>query len=248
MSPSVDRRGVEPRLPGCKPSVLPLNEQPVCFERSVRGSNPVPLLTTEVCCRNTYRPSSDPGWTRTIVFLAVDQASSPLDHGILFVVTEVGIEPTESPSSRPGRFTCLRTPSRRVRGSHPAGEALWCRLGTRQGHRRVFRPSRCSRPQACKKTSLSTGPPASWRPRYRTGLTCLMGAGWAPAVPPIQVAKGRVELPRPHGHDVLSVACLPVPPLGHVSDADGNRTRVGEHERLAATPASHRARFVSPQR
>ena len=30
MSPCfrVDRRGVEPRLPGCKPSVLPLNEQP----------------------------------------------------------------------------------------------------------------------------------------------------------------------------------------------------------------------------
>jgi hypothetical protein len=29
MTPSVDRRGVEPRLPGCKPSVLPLNEQPI---------------------------------------------------------------------------------------------------------------------------------------------------------------------------------------------------------------------------
>ena len=31
------------------------------FERSVRESNPVPLLTEEVCCRNIYRPSSDPG-------------------------------------------------------------------------------------------------------------------------------------------------------------------------------------------
>jgi hypothetical protein len=30
----VDRRGVEPRLPGCKPSVLPLNEQP--FSPEVR--------------------------------------------------------------------------------------------------------------------------------------------------------------------------------------------------------------------
>jgi hypothetical protein len=28
----VDRRGVEPRLPGCKPSVLPLNEQPMYQE------------------------------------------------------------------------------------------------------------------------------------------------------------------------------------------------------------------------
>lgn len=28
------------------------------FERSVRGLNPVFLLTEEVCCRNTYRPSS----------------------------------------------------------------------------------------------------------------------------------------------------------------------------------------------
>ena len=58
MSPCfpVDRRGVEPRLPGCKPSVLPLNEQPVC-ERSVRELNPILVLTKDVCCRNTYRPS-----------------------------------------------------------------------------------------------------------------------------------------------------------------------------------------------
>ena len=31
-----------------------------------------------------------------------------------------------------------------------------------------------------------------------------------------QMTKGRVELPSPSGHDVLSVACLPVAPLGHV--------------------------------
>jgi hypothetical protein len=53
-----------------------------CIKRSVRDSNPVFLLTEEVCYRNTYRPLSDPGWTRTITFLVVTQASSPLDHGI----------------------------------------------------------------------------------------------------------------------------------------------------------------------
>ena len=40
----------------CKTSRLPLNKQPVC-QRSVRESNPVSVLTTDVCCRNTYRPS-----------------------------------------------------------------------------------------------------------------------------------------------------------------------------------------------
>ena len=53
---------------------------------------------------------SDPGWTRTIVFLVVTQVSSPLDYRIMSSVTEVGVEPTKSPSSRPGRFACLRTP------------------------------------------------------------------------------------------------------------------------------------------
>gem|GEM_PF-5460467 len=29
MSPSVERRGIEPRLPGCKPSVFPLDQRPI---------------------------------------------------------------------------------------------------------------------------------------------------------------------------------------------------------------------------
>jgi hypothetical protein len=41
-----------------------------------------------------------------------------------------------------------------------------------------------------------------------------------------RVTKGRVELPSPCGHDVLSVACLPVSPLGRVNDPCGNRTRL----------------------
>ncbi len=31
MSPKVERRGIEPRLPGCKPSVFPLDHEPVWF-------------------------------------------------------------------------------------------------------------------------------------------------------------------------------------------------------------------------
>ena len=82
----MDRRGVEPRSPGLQDQVVfPLDQQPIDFQRSVRESNPVFLLTEEVCCRNTYRPisQSDPGWSRTIAFLVVTQASSPLDHGIV---------------------------------------------------------------------------------------------------------------------------------------------------------------------
>ncbi len=61
----------------------------------------------------------DPGWSRTIAFLVVTQASSPLDHGIM-QVTGTGVEPAKSRGSRRRRFSCLRTRSWRVRGSHPA--------------------------------------------------------------------------------------------------------------------------------
>ena len=54
---SVDRMGIEPITPTLQESVASLGTcQPDC-QRSVRESNPVSLLTTEVCCRNTYRPS-----------------------------------------------------------------------------------------------------------------------------------------------------------------------------------------------
>ena len=109
----VERRGIEPRLPGCKPSVFPLDQRPK-FKRSVRELNPVFRLTTAACGPNTYRPfvKSDPGWNRTSTFLDVGQASSPLDHGIMLSVTRVGVEPTNSqvlgllalPVCVPGRF------------------------------------------------------------------------------------------------------------------------------------------------
>ena len=84
MTPSVERRGIEPRLPGCKPSVFPLDQRPVSQKRSLRESNPVSVLTTDVCSQNTYRPfvESDRGWNRTIDLLVVTQASLPLDHAI----------------------------------------------------------------------------------------------------------------------------------------------------------------------
>ena len=111
MTPLVERRGIEPRLPGCKPSVFPLDQRPVVLKRSVRELNPVFRLTTAACCRNTYRPvvKSDPGWNRTSTLLHVTQASSPLDHGIVFSVTRVGVEPTKSPRPQRDRFACLRT-------------------------------------------------------------------------------------------------------------------------------------------
>ena len=121
----VDRPGVEPGSPPRQGGIVPLDHQPIAsvdligvepntvrvqtrlasngmqaqlVERSVRESNPIFVLTTDACGRNTYRPScaSDPGWNRTSTFLHVTQASSPLDHGIKLSVTRVGVEPTKS--------------------------------------------------------------------------------------------------------------------------------------------------------
>jgi hypothetical protein len=135
-----------------------------------------------------------------LVLLGVIQASLPLDHGIILSVTEAGVEPAKSPGSRPGRSACLRTRPWRVRGLHPAVQAYEARM--------------------------STGPPASsCRPRYRTGHTGhdqpSVGARSRLGTSQTcnRVTKGRVELPRPDQpsvgarHDVLSVACLPIPPL-----------------------------------
>ena len=117
-NPGTDRRLVHRPCKGQSP---PTACRPVCCsERSVRESNPVSVLTTDVCSRNTYRPflSSDPGWNRTTgthaqrgSLLHVTQASSPLDHGIVSV-TRVGVEPTKSPRPQRDRFACLRTWSR----------------------------------------------------------------------------------------------------------------------------------------
>ena len=67
------RLGIKPSLPLYQSGVQPQHLQTKMF--SIR---------------------SDPGWNRTITFLDVAQASSPLDHGIEMSVTEVGVEPTQS--------------------------------------------------------------------------------------------------------------------------------------------------------
>ena len=77
---------------------LPVGPAARIIKRSVRESNPVFLLTEEVCCRNTYRPfcQSDPGWSRTSSFPGCHPgvfAVGPRDHRY-FSVTEVGVEPT----------------------------------------------------------------------------------------------------------------------------------------------------------
>ena len=54
------------------------------------------------------------------------------------------------------------------------------------------------------------------RIRYPGNLRPVPEAGGAPAHLQYPVAKARVELACPRGHDVLSVARIPVPPLGYV--------------------------------
>ena len=112
----VDRRGVEPRSPGCKPSVFPLDQPPINQEvspgvepglRPYHGRVPPKTLTDLV---------SDRGWSRTIDLLVVTQASWPLDYAINQGVTEVGVEPTKSSRSQRDRFSDLRTRSNQVAG------------------------------------------------------------------------------------------------------------------------------------
>ena len=89
---SVDLIGVEPISVRVQTQLASIGMQAQIVERSARESNPISVLTTDVCYRNTYRPfhSSDPGWNRTSTLLPTNaarrcptQASSPLDHGIV---------------------------------------------------------------------------------------------------------------------------------------------------------------------
>jgi hypothetical protein len=81
MTPLVERRGIEPRLPGCKPSVFPLDQRPVSQE--VRPGIKPDLRPYHGRVQPEHLQTSDPGWNRTITLLHVAQASSPLDHGIV---------------------------------------------------------------------------------------------------------------------------------------------------------------------
>ncbi len=80
MSPKVERRGIEPRLPGCKPSVFPLDQRPVSFLQEVRpgiepGPRPYHRRVQPKHLQTLAQHRSDPGWSRTIAFLGVIQAS-----------------------------------------------------------------------------------------------------------------------------------------------------------------------------
>ena len=70
---------------------------PSVVERSVQESNPVSILTTDECCRNTYRPflSSDPGWNRTRVGQIEGLAVSPTSHRAKVTRTEIEVRVSE---------------------------------------------------------------------------------------------------------------------------------------------------------
>ena len=176
----MDPPGIEPGFPACRAGVVPLDHQPVfvqwtgwesnpphrpCkgqspprehaspqIQRSVRESNPVFLLTEEVCCRNTYRPSSTviPDWNRTSTFLVVTQASSPLDHGICS--SDRGGSRTHRHEALDLAAMPICVPGRkwRVRESHPAVQAYETRLSLR--------------PPAVAGPGIEPGAPALWEP------------------------------------------------------------------------------------
>jgi hypothetical protein len=165
---SVERRGIEPRLPGCKPSVFPLDQRPFNNQRSVRESNPVPVPATDVCFRNTYRPSC------SVIPTGVEPRAPTRSVGRSCMsrrrlrrwttgspVTRVGVEPTGTRlSTSPLCRFAYPVFKWRVRELHPAFQAYETRLSLRP-------------------------PAASCRPRYRAGHTGLMRASWAPAAPAI---------------------------------------------------------------
>ena len=52
----VDRRGVEPRLPGCKPSVFPLDQRPIVRQEVRPGIEPGPRLVSLLLPRTAFIP------------------------------------------------------------------------------------------------------------------------------------------------------------------------------------------------
>ena len=140
---------------------------------------------------------SDPGWNRTSTFLVVTQASSPLDHGIVLLsVTEVGLEPTG---------TRLSTSPL----CHFAYPVISCGSGGRTERSRLTNLRSVPGPVEPSPTRELQAPVSSRANRpYESQLGTCRACNDS-------VTKGRFELPSPYGHDVLSVARLPVAPLGH---------------------------------
>ena len=142
-------------------------------QRSVRESNPVSVLTTDVCSQNTYRPNIQ------VIPDGIEPSLSCMSRRRLrrwttgsSSVTEAGIEPAKSPGSRPDRFACLRTrPQVAGPGVAPGSQAY--------------------------EAPNEHWPTRSCRSRYRTGRTDRMKVSWAPVAPAMSVAKARVELACP---------------------------------------------------
>jgi hypothetical protein len=92
----MDRRGIEPRFPGCKPGVFPFDEQPGLESPKSKVQRPKSERQKDRGRRRLL--FSDLGlWT-------LDFGPSPLGE-----LTEVGVEPTKSRRSRHRRFAGLRT-------------------------------------------------------------------------------------------------------------------------------------------
>ena len=91
LHPTVDRRGVEPRFPGCKPGVVPgWTSSPI--KSGEWGSNPRSPASKAGGFPLSY-PLIDPGWTRTIVAWMWARSLRRWTTGP-FPVAEMGIEPT----------------------------------------------------------------------------------------------------------------------------------------------------------
>ena len=120
--------------------------------------------------------------------LHVGQVSSPLDHGIVFSVTEVGVEPTESRGSRPRRFSCLRTRPLcrfgkwRVRESHPAVKAYEAPKGT--GAPASIGSAIGAEKEYCKlQVPVSNRADRSYESQLSTCSPAMTRAGFEPASP-----------------------------------------------------------------
>ena len=147
--------------------------------------------------------------------LHVGQVSSPLDHGIVLTMTEMGIEPAVLHY----RGRSLLPPYQSAAGP------CW--------HLDLAAFPVCVLSRLCQF--------GKWRVRESHPTVQAYEARLSLAHPHQSVAKGRVELPRHKWHDILSVACLPIPPLGCISSPYGNRTRAARLRvsHPAARPTGH---------
>ena len=167
-------RGVEPRFPGCRPGVVPLDQPPMRIDHEPK-----------VCPRLELGPPPHqrgvrPKHLQTAAPARLRRGSSRMES-----------------NHRPpdvGRGSCRWTTGRSFRVWKPVARvgveptvtrlSAWplCQFAYRAVARDCGYGSRTTSARAYE-TRLSTSPPASPRPRYRTGEAGLMRAGRAPATP-----------------------------------------------------------------